>query len=273
MGQPLTAQVLVRAAGADDVPGIRAVAESYATLDEWPGRPDYLDFELEQGALWVAVEEDQVVGFAGVLAQPRSAHLGDLFVRADRRGQGIGGMLLKASLPSDGDRTVFASADPHALPLYARFGLRPIAPLLYLVGDRAAADRLAPGPAPVRRAASALLETDAAACGRARAAELAFLERAGAYGLALPGAYAVVRPVDGAGAWIGPASADGPELLALVAAAAAEHGTVKLALFGPHPALEPLLAAGFRVDDADIYMASELDAVDTLGYVPSPALG
>jgi hypothetical protein len=50
-------------------------------------------------------------------------------------------------------------------------------------------------------------------------------------------------------------------------------GAVKLALFGPHPALSALLDAGFRITAADTYMASRLDALDTLEYLPSPELG
>jgi GNAT superfamily N-acetyltransferase len=277
VGQPLTERLLVRVAGADDVPGIRAVAESYGTLGEWPERPDYLDFELEESALSVAVEGEEVVGFAGVLEHGGVAHLADLFVRNDRRGQGVGRVLLEAALPADGVRTVFASSDRRALPLYVRSGLRPVAPLLYLAGDRAAGRRLGAAREPRRCDPPALLEADAAAAGRERGPELAFLQHAGAYGLTLPGGYAVVRaaagPGAGAGAWIGPAAGNGAALLAFVAAAATEHEAVKLALFGPHPALGALLDAGFRITAADTYMASRLDALDTLEYLPSPELG
>jgi hypothetical protein len=157
----------------------------------------------------------------------------------------------------------FASRDERALPLYARAGLRPLAPLVYLEGTIAgesAFEHVEP---------AALADRDAAAAGRARPAALDFLARAGAYGLAAgERAYAIVR--DG---HIGPAAGDAGELLAFAAAASAEHGAVHLALPGPHPALAPLLEAGLRVSDQDTYMASEPDVHDLTRYVPDPDLG
>jgi hypothetical protein len=216
-------------------------------------------------------DECGVLGFAGVLRAGGVAHLADLFVRREARGGGAGRELLAAALPQEGTRTVFASGDERALPLYVRFGLRPIAPLLYLEG----APTVPPGAGAGRRVdVPRLLERDAAASGRERARELEFLAQAGAWGLAgeRRGAYAVVRPT-GSGAWIGPAWGGATDLLGFVAAAAAEHGAVKLALPGPHPALELLLRAGLRIVARDTYMASQLDALDVERYVPSVELG
>ena len=260
----------IERAGPEHLDGVRAIAAGYGNLDEWPGRPDALDFELREGALWVAHEDGAVRGFAGVMRHGAVAHLADMFVARDRLGEGIGRRLLEAALPPGGVRITFASGDPRALPLYVRAGLRPLAPLLYLQGTGAAAAAVPP----VRVATTEVAERDAGASGRRRPELLLFLAEAGAYALlgARPGAYAVVRPVPG-GAWLGPAAADAGELLAFAAAACAAHGGVRLALGGPHPALAPLLAAGFRVTGADTYMASHPDALDLLTYLPEVDLG
>jgi GNAT superfamily N-acetyltransferase len=257
----------VRRAGPDDLAAVREIAEGYGNLVEWPRRPDYLDHELERGALWVALDGSVVAGFAGVLVDGDVAHLADAFVRPDRLGRGVGGALLAAALPRDRTLVTFASGDPRALPLYVRAGMRPLAPLLYLTGSiQAARDvaRVVPGD---------LVAADAAASGRARPAALGLLSRAGAYGLTAGDGYAVVRPMDGE-ARIGPAAGSAAAVLALAAAASAEHGTVHLAIPGPHPALPALLAGGFRVSDSvDTYMTSRPGVQDLGRYLPDPDLG
>jgi GNAT superfamily N-acetyltransferase len=258
--------VEVRRAEAGDLAGVRAIAESYGNLYAYPARPDYLDFELEQDGLWVACDGGEVVGFAGVLIDGDYAHLADAFVRRDALGRGIGRALLDASLPGTGHRVTFSSADARALPLYARAGLQPLAPLLYLEGTIDA------GPDDVGRGVAGrdeIVERDGAESGRSRRAALDFLVRAGAYGLTLGDrAYAIVR-----NGHVGPAAGDADELVAFAAAASAEHGTVHLALPGPHPALRPLLEAGLRITDQDTYMASEPGVHDLTRYVPDPDLG
>jgi GNAT superfamily N-acetyltransferase len=261
----------IERAAPEQLEGVRAIAAAYGNLDEWRGRPDPLDFELREGALWVALEHGAVVGYAGVVRHGGIAHLADLFVARDRLGRGVGGRLLDAALPRDGVRITFASGDERALPLYVRAGLRPFAPLLYLEGR---APRPAPAGAFERVPATAVAARDAAASGRERAELLAFLAATGAYALLgeRPGCYAVVRPAP-AGAWLGPAAADAAELPAVAQAAAAAHGRVRLGLCGAHPALAPLLAGGFRILAGDTYMASHADALDLLEYVPEPDLG
>jgi hypothetical protein len=145
--------------------------------------------------------------------------------------------------------------------------MRPLAPLLYLTGSiRAAADvaRVAP---------TDLVAADAAASGRERPAALELLARAGAYGLTAGDGYAVVRPVE-RDARIGPATGSAAEVLAFAAAASAEHGTVHLAIPGPHAAVPALLAGGFRVSDfVDTYMSSRPGVHDLERYLPDADLG
>jgi GNAT superfamily N-acetyltransferase len=255
-------------AGPEHDDGIRAIAASYGNLEDW-ARPDWLDFQLDAGALWVALSRGAVTGFAGVVRHAGVAHLADLFIARDRLGRGIGGQLLDAAFaPGTGVRLTFASGDERALPLYVRGGLRPIAPLLYLEGHLPAGGEVQRVPVAGVGAA------DAAASGRARPDVLGFLGEAGAYALTgeNPGSYAVVRPTP-SGARIGPAAGGAADVLAFAAAVAAAHGTAQLALFGPHPALAPLLAAGLRVVAADTYMATTLDALDLEAYVPDVDLG
>ena len=258
----------IERAAPEHADGVRAIAAGYGNLGEWGGRPDPLDFELREGGLWVAHEDGAVAGFAGVVRHGAIAHLADLFVARERLGQGIGRRLLAAALPRDGVRITFASGDERALPLYVRAGLRPLAPMLYLEGRANARAELA------RVAVPDIVDRDAAAARRERPELLAFLAEAGAYALVAerPGAYAVVRPAP-EGAWLGPAAADAGELLAFAGAAAAEHGSAKLALGGPHPALEPLLERGFRVLGSDTYMTSDPGALDLETYLPEPDLG
>ncbi|HWB36185.1 MAG TPA: GNAT family N-acetyltransferase, partial [Rugosimonospora sp.] len=109
---------VIRAATATDLPGVRAVADSYGLLDAWPAaardRPaDFLDAELAFGRLTVAVTAaGEITGFCGT--QPRGAltHLGDLFVRTGEQSRGLGAALLARTLDGAGSLVTFASADP-----------------------------------------------------------------------------------------------------------------------------------------------------------------
>jgi GNAT superfamily N-acetyltransferase len=255
--------VEVRLAEPGDLAGVRAIAGHYGNLEAWPSRPDYLDHELERGALWVALDARSVAGFAAVLVDGGVAHLADAFVRPDALGGGIGRALLDAAFPPDVTRVTFASGDPRALPLYVRAGMQPLAPLLYLEGELPGTPAGAPVPP------AELVERDAAASGRARPAALEFLTRAGAHGRrAGEHAYAVVRPA-GPLSEVGPAAGGATELPALLAGL----GPLRLALPGPHPALRPLLDAGLRIAEQDTFMASRPGVLDLERYVPHADLG
>ena len=49
-------------------------------------------------------------------------------------------------------------------------------------------------------------------------------------------------------------------------------GRARVCLPAPHPATRPLLAAGWRVEEFDLHMASEFGLIDARRLVPSPAL-
>jgi hypothetical protein len=50
------------------------------------------------------------------------------------------------------------------------------------------------------------------------------------------------------------------------------RGTARVCLPGPHPAVRALLAAGWRVEEFDLFMATEPGLLDPRRAVPSPAL-
>jgi hypothetical protein len=68
-------------------------------------------------------------------------------------------------------------------------------------------------------------------------------------------------------------SADAADaVLVMLAALRRENGQAVVCLPGPHPAVRPLLAAGWRVAEFDLYMATEPGLLDPSRAVPSPAL-
>jgi hypothetical protein len=52
----------------------------------------------------------------------------------------------------------------------------------------------------------------------------------------------------------------------------ARGGTILACLPGPNPVVRPLLAAGFRLEERDTYMASEPDLVDPTRFLPNPGM-
>jgi hypothetical protein len=67
-------------------------------------------------------------------------------------------------------------------------------------------------------------------------------------------------------------SADAADsVLAMLAALRPEDGQAVVCLPAPHPAVRPLLAAGWRVAEFDLCMATEPGLLDPSGAVPSPA--
>jgi hypothetical protein len=61
-------------------------------------------------------------------------------------------------------------------------------------------------------------------------------------------------------------------VLAVLAGLDPPGGRTRVCLPAPHPAARPLLAAGWRNDDLDLYMATEPGLLDPRRAVPSPGL-
>jgi GNAT superfamily N-acetyltransferase len=280
--------VIVRPASEADLDSVHAIASSFGNLTSWPRRPDYIDHELATGTLTVCEGAGEVVGFGAVLERGGVAHLADLFVRRDQLGRGIGRAILERMLPMGSRRVTFASKDPRALPLYMRFGMKPIAPLLYLEGSAEAASTLPDPLVTLRESAPAeVAELDRVASGRARLQDLEFL---GAHAQCLAAVYRkrvigygfvrLPETSDGGAthAFVGPTGAATAEAsrrtaLALLRWAAERASSCNLVVFGPHPVASALVGAGFQIEDMDTFMASDPRVIDPGRYCPSVELG
>jgi Acetyltransferase (GNAT) domain len=287
--------VTVRPGSAADHGAMASILAEHRPEDEppeWPERPDHLDHVLATGRVAVAELDGEVVGFASTVERGGVAYLCDAFVTRRLLGTGVGGRLLDELLPDGeaGDRFTFASADPRALALYVRHGMAPRGVLVYLAGDQAAARRLPP--IRCRQASGSdaddatIRELDAAASGRERPQDLAFLRSLPSVRALLTGGvvedpgYAFVRVAPGANpmAMVGPAGSRterGSEAALLAAArfAGTLAPTVRVAVPGSHPALPGLLDAGFRLQAHDTFMASRPGVFDPGRYVPMVDLG
>jgi GNAT superfamily N-acetyltransferase len=282
----------VRPATDADQPAVRAISAAYDNLRPWPERPDFLDHEFREGRMAVAEWNGEVVAFGGTFDRGDVVYLADLFVRPDFVGHGAGSAILEALFDRGEVRLTAASGDPRALPLYARFGMRPLMPALYLYASAGMVRALESGPEELASAPPDVIAAiDAEVCGRPRPQDHAFLaSSSGAEGFVLsggpaPAAFGWIRTVSidaGTGperhAFVGPIGGRTEEAmdhvtraLAVRAGAGAPH--VHLLLLGPHPSLGPLLAAGFRLVDRDTWMCSRLDLIDGRRYAPSPELG
>jgi GNAT superfamily N-acetyltransferase len=278
----------IRAANAADVPAIGQVAMATGQDEEWSGSdPAYVAWLLANGRLLVAVRDGALAGFGAtrrIGAGPGAVSmLCDLFVHPDAHGLGIGQAVLAELWRDEPRRMTFSSLHPHALPLYTRFGVDAWWPLLYLAGPVAALR--APdgwsvsvsGPAEVAAAELGWTGVDRAADHRAWAAR--------------PHGFLASVLRDGALVAAGTAAGDGDEfgivhlaiapgvtddsardaVLTLLASLDAPDGRAMVCLPAPHPAVRPLLGAGWRVRDKDLYMASEPDLLDARRAVPSPS--
>ena len=283
------AGIEVREAGRGDLPEISAVAHSTGQDEEWGGTdPAYMTHLLEYGKVVVGVSGGSVIGFGatrqlGVGADAISM-LCDLFVDPRMHGGGCGRAMLGELWHGPGRRMTFSSLHAHALPLYIGFGLDAWWPLLYLRGR---ADALA---------ASAGWRTEAAAPAEVAALEQAWtgVDRSGdhlAWARRPGGSSVLVRrggqsmaagTVGGVGSEYGVThlalapTVDGADaaaaVLAVLAGLEAESGLARICLPGPHPAVRPLLAAGWRIEEFDLFMATEPNLLDPRRAVPSPAL-
>jgi len=283
-------RIEVRAAQAEDLPDIAAVALAAGQDDEWAGAdPAYMTHLLTHGRVLVGVSGGgAVVGFGatrrlGTAASPVTM-LSDLFVHPRVHGSGCGQALLAGLWGGGGQRMTFSSRHANALPLYTRFGLDAWWPLLYLHGPVAALTvpdgwlAVAETPAEV-----AALELDWTGVDRS-ADHLAWAGRPhGASVLARHGGQPMAAgTVGGAGGEYGlihlalAPSAAGEDaataVLTVLSSLVPPGGQARVCLPGPHPAVRALLADGWRVGEFDLFMATEPDLLDPRRAVPSPAL-
>lgn len=247
--------------------------------------------ELATGTMNVAEERGKILGFAAVIRRSGIAFVSEFYVRERVRSSSIGKRLLEATLAGDRSvRCTLSSGDPRALSLYLKLGMAPRWPNFVLLAEVDRLTALPPSDAEVRPANLAdglFQEWDAEISGRSRPEDHAywlrenraepawFLRDGGLVGYG----FLQMRSDDfhhNAGALsIGPLGARTRDdavacVLAAVRWAAARGVILRIGVPGPHPALRPLLEAGFRILYTETFMDSAFDSfVDVQRYVPS----
>ena len=284
------AEIEVREAVPADLPEIAAVALATGQDEEWGGAdPAYMTHLLAHGSVIVGVSGGSVIGFGATRSLGSGpdavSMLCDLFVHPQAHGSGCGRAMLTALWPGTGGRRMtFSSLHAHALPLYTSFGLDAWWPLMYLRG------RVSALTAPDGWQAAAASPAEVAAAelswtGVDRFADhQGWARRPGGAGVlaSRDGQVTAAGTVGGAGEEFGvthlavaPAADDSSAVaavLTVLAGLAPEGGLAQVGLPAPHPAVRPLLAAGWRVAEFDLFMATELGLLDPRRAVPSPAL-
>ncbi len=295
--------VAVREATEADIEAITAIAKATGQDEDWTTvYPSYVRHLIEHGRFLVGSRDGVVTGFGGtrlIGTGPLAiTMLTDLFVDPAAHGTGTGRAILADLWAGQPRKMTFSSLHSNALPLYTSFGVDAWWPLLYLGGQAS------------RLAMPAGWSVSPASPGEVAALELAWtgIDRASDHEMwaARPAGIGLVASRDGrpvaagtgggvgpeygishlavdpaavrAGA-AGPAAGDGAEsghaadaLIAALASLDPPDGRAHVCLPAPHPAVRPLLAAGWKVSEFDLYMASEPGLVDPRRLVPSPAL-
>ena len=207
----------------------------------------------------------------------------DLFVDPGSHGRGTGQALLASLWEPGSPRMTFSSLHAHALPVYTRAGLDAWWPLLYLGGAVGALPR-APGWTVAAASPEEVAALEAEWTGIDRSADhRAWAARPGGQPVTARHGAAVLAAgtVAGEDAEYGiahlalsPAGGDGEAVAAVTAVLASlspPDGRARVYLPGPHPAVRPVLDAGWHVDAMDIFMATDPGLLDPRRAVPSPA--
>ena len=281
--------VTVRTATDDDLAAIATVMTAVGRDYEWGGgNPDYVRHLSGQGEVVVAEVAGTVAGFGATERLGTGADaitmLCDLFVDPAAHGRGCGRAMLTRLWGRPGRRMTFSSLHSHAVPLYTSFGLDAWWPLLELHGDVRRLPVISDGtvepaaPGIVARYELTWTGLDRLADHRAWAqrpgGECVLVSR-DAEVIAAGSVITSGRDRGIEHLAISPAADDDSAAavvlltLAQLGGAPAEPGHVCLP--GPHPAVRALLAAGWRYDEFDLFMASEPGLLDPRRAVPSPA--
>jgi GNAT superfamily N-acetyltransferase len=287
----------VRAADERDLPAIAAITLATNQHDEWAGgNPAYVRHLMNHGRVVVAEVAGQVTGFGATQRIGTGSEavtvLCDLFVDPAAHGHGVGRAMLTELWSTAGRKQTFSSRHAHALPLYTSFGVDAWWPLLYLEGDPG---RLA---VPTGWRVEAVSAEQAArfeqeVSGTDRTADYeAWAARPGAESVQVSSGAEVIatgtvlcsgpeagimrlaiRPVrdDGTAAAAVLTGLAGLTGVAGLTGLAGLTGPASVCLPAPHPAVRALLAAGWRVTDFDLFMASEPGMLDPRRAVPSPS--
>jgi GNAT superfamily N-acetyltransferase len=276
----------VRAATPDDIPAIRSILAAHGNdgpilVADIIG--PYLLHLIARGRARVSVVDETVVAFGAGLDTGRSVHLADLFVEAERLGQGIGRPLLEACLSGRRERTTFASDDERAMPIYVRAGMQPLWVSLYLQGPTAGLPAASRSISAETATPLELVELERSWTGQDRGADHGYwaamadadpfvIRESGAiaaFGYGRARQAARIRVLDRL--VIHPdADPIGATLEAL--RRTSRGGPVLVDMPGPHPALRTLLESGMRIVDHDQFLASDPSLVDPVRLLPNPGM-
>lgn len=250
--------------------------------------PDFLVHVARTGRVLVAADGARIVGYAGAITRGEVTFLTDLFVRPAAQSGAIGRALLAAILPATGVRSTCSTADPRALSLYMRAGMRLWWPQLALYGAARSPDRLVAQGVEVgvtRADDPALIAWEAEIGGRPRPEDFAYWAAYGAaalwfrrdgatlgYAIARAHGGTVQHPDAGTIGPLGVLRAEDATACTLAALGWLRARTDSLCLMvpGPHPALAALLDAGLRIEDAYNFATSgEAPFYDPRRYISS----
>lgn len=289
---PGAAAAAIRPATTADLGAIAAIAAATGQDEDFENDyPAYVSHLIAHGVMLVAEAAGRVAGFGGTIRIGSGAAaismLTDLFIDPAAHGQGFGRAILTELWAAESRKMTFSSLHPNALPLYTSFGVDAWWPLLYLTGPvrgiaappRWSAEEVTPElAADLERTWTGADRTPDYQMWAARAGGAAVIAgRAGRNGR--PMAVGVIggpmsesciahltmaRSAEGADARAA--------VLAVLRSLEPPGGVTTVALPGPHPAVRPLLAAGWRISEFDLHLASEPDLIDPLRAVPSSAL-
>jgi GNAT superfamily N-acetyltransferase len=282
----------LRRADAGDLHAIIAIAKATGQDEDWQvAYPAYIRHLMTHGTLLVAERAATVTAFGatrriGAGAQGISM-LTDLFVDPASHGTGTGRALLDALWSGERRRMTFSSLHANALPLYTSFGVDAWWPLLYLRGE--VTGLRMPGGwsvTPADPASVGALELRWTGLDRTADHEFWAAWPAGAAVIAsLNGRECAAGTIGGHGAEFGvchlavdcgagqEAGREAAEaVIAVLSRLEPQDGLARVCLPAPHQATRRLLAAGWRIEEFDLYMASEFGLVDPMRLAPSPAL-
>lgn len=248
--------------------------------------------EADTGTLVVAEHEGRICGFGGSVTRNGRWFLADLFVSPSLHGSGVGRQLLTALIDIDQPgthRVTMASSDPRALTLYAQHGMAPRWPCFSLTAPSALVESAESSRCVVEPCDPVALLLLADECGYPLHREdleywltevPAECVRVLAGGVTIAGG--VVRWAtpfaisDPTAITLGPVFASEPEVVldAVIALVGhivpqAQGRTLRCYVPGPNLALTPLLDAGFRIDDFDLFCSSRSDSIDPSKVLPS----
>ena len=282
-------KIETRAATTADLGAIAAVATATGQVEEWSGSdPAYVTHLLAEGRVVVAESGGSVTGFGAIRrigdGPDAVTMLCDLFVDPQFHGLGIGQALLAGLWEPGTPRMTFSSLHAHAVPVYTRAGLDAWWPLLYLGGNVRVLPRpdgwtvTASSPALVAALEAEWTGIDRAADHRAWAARPGgepVIAQRGAEALAAGTVAGVDAEYGIAHLALSPAAGDAEAVAAILAVLTSLNppdGRARVYLPAPHPAIRPLLAAGWHVDFMDLFMATSPGLLDPRRAVPSSGL-